>query len=252
MSGNGLKRLLRLAAAAVLMAGPARAWADPLPVGGDVTPSVVNTTGVSAGATILADTGWMSGMGEVREIVVKGDTNNPNGGLDFIYQVQNTTSSPGLKLSALDAFHFGNYLTDVLAANPGGHSFTNGSNSFGTPGPRGNDPTGSERTDNGGGVGNQVSFLFGPPGLGALTPGSYSDLLIVRTNAPAYAPGVIDFHVGGTSGHLSGYQPAGPSNVPEPSTLVLLGGYLAVLGVFSAWLPRRKLDLHDQSLVTSD
>jgi hypothetical protein len=233
---------MRLAAAAVLMVGPARAWADPLPLGGDVTPSIVNTTGVSAGASILADSGWLSsttvnGSGQGREIVVGGDTNNPYGGLDFIYQVQNTSSSPGIKVSALDAFRFGSFLTDVLAANPGSPSFTNGSNSFATPGPAGNDPTGAERTDNGGGVGNQVSFLFGTNGLGTLTPGSYSDLLIVRTNAPSYSPGIFDFNAGGTSGHLNGFQPApgAPTNVPEPSTLVLLGGYLAVLGVGVAW-----------------
>jgi hypothetical protein len=107
MRGNGLKGLMRLAAAAALVIGPTRAWADPLPLGGDVTPSIVNTTGVSAGASILADSGWLSsatvnGSGQAREIVVGGDTNNPYGGLDFIYQVQNTSfSSPGIKVSSI-------------------------------------------------------------------------------------------------------------------------------------------------------
>jgi hypothetical protein len=247
MSATGLRGLMRLAAAVALVVGPARVWADPLPAGGDVTPSIVNTTGVSGGATILADTGWLSsatveGTGQMREVVVSGDANNPYGGLDFIYQLHNTSpSNSGINLAAFNAFHYGSFLTDVLAANPGGPSFTSGSNSFATPGPGGNDPTGAERSNNGGGTGNQVSFLFGLPGNGNLTPGSYSDLLIVRTNAPAFAKGIFDFNDGGTSGHLSGFQPAAGPNVPEPSTLVLLGGYLAVLGAGVAWKRRHKL-----------
>lgn len=243
MSGNGWKRLMRLAAAAVLMVGPARAWADPLPVGGDVTPSIVNTTGVSAGSTILADSGWLSsatvnGTGQGREIVVGGDTNNPYGGLDFIYQVQNTSTSAGIKVSAMDAFRFGSFLTDVIAANPGSSSFTNGSNSFATPGPTGNNPTGATRSDDfgNGTVGNQVTFNFGSNASGTLPQNAYSDLLIVQTNAPNYKPGIIDFNAGGTSDHLAGFEPAA---APEPSSVVLLSVCLAALGAAGA-LQRRK------------
>ncbi len=246
MNGKRLKGLMGLVAAAALFVSSSHVWADPLPPGGDVIPSVVNSTGVSAGASILADTGWMSsstvdGSGQVREIVVGGDINNPNGGLDFIYQLKNTSpANSGISLTALNAFRFGTFLTDVLAANPGAASFTNGSNSFGTPGPGGNDPTDSERTNNGGGSGSQVSFLFGLPAIGTLTPGSFSDLLLIRTNAKAFAPGIVDFNDGGTSAQLHGFQPATPSPVPEPSTLVLLSGSLGIASILCAWMRRRK------------
>jgi hypothetical protein len=246
MKRKWLKGLTPLAASAALAVSSTQAWATSLPVGGSVTPSIVSGTGVSSGVSILADSGWLSsatvdGSGQVREIVLSGDKNNSLGGLDFIYQVQNTSASgSGVNLAGMDAFSYGSFATNVLAANPNGTSFTNGSNSFGTPGPGGNDPTGATRSNNGGGVGNQVTFLFGSSGSGNLTPGSYSDLLVVQTAATNYAAGVIDFFDGGTSDHLAGFQPAAHTT-PEPSSVVLLSVCLAALGVFGACQRRKEV-----------
>ncbi len=245
MNGKWLRGLTPLAAAATLLVSSSQVWATSLPAGGNVTPIVVTGAGVSSGASILADTGWQSsftvdGTGQVREIVVTGDKNNPYGGLDFIYQVQNTSGSgSGVNLAGMDAFRYGTFNTDVIAANPGASSFANGSNSFGTPGPTGNNPTNATRSNNGSGVGNQVSFLFGSGASGTLDPGSFSDLLIVRTDATTYTAGIVDFFDGGTSEHLAGYQPAGPTATPEPSSVVLLSVCLAAFVVCGAWQLRK-------------
>ncbi|MHB1424368.1 MAG: hypothetical protein ACYC3I_14435 [Gemmataceae bacterium] len=244
MNGKWLKGLTPLVAAAALIAGPSLAWATPLPPGGSVSPSIVNGTGVSSGFTILADSGWQSsstgnpafggGTGQVREIVVSGDTNNPSKGLDFIYQLQNTSStSSAVSLAALNAFTYGSFSTDVVAANPGASSFSNSGNSFSAPTTGGgSNPTSATRSSNG----TEVSFNFGSSGNGTLAPGSYSDLLIVRTNAPNYSAGIFDFSDGGTSSQLNGFDPAA---APEPASVILLAGCLACLGVAGVW-PRRK------------
>jgi hypothetical protein len=245
MKRKWLKGLTPLAATAAFVVSSTQVWATSLPIGGNVVPSIVSGTGVSSGVTILADTGWLSsatvdGSGQVREIVVSGDKNNSLSGLDFIYQVKNTSSN-SYNLSGMDAFQYGSFQTNVLAANPGSSSFTSGSNSFATPGPTGNDPTSATRSDDlgNGTVGNQVSFNFGSNASGTLTPGSYSDLMIVQTDATNYQPGIIDFNAGGTSDHLAGFEPA--SATPEPSSVVLLSVCLAALGAVGAFQRRKEV-----------
>jgi hypothetical protein len=77
-----------------------------------------------------------------------------------------------------------------------------------------------------------VSFNFGSQGAGILIPGSYSDLLIIRTDATSYTTGTIGFTDGGNSTGLSGFAPG--SN-PEPASVVLLAGCLACLGAVGLW-----------------
>ena len=99
MKDKWLRALTPFVAAAMLSVGSSsQTWATSLPPGGSVTPALVSGTGVAGTTAILADTGWLtantpSGSGAIREIVVSGDTNNPNGGLDFIFRLQNTSST---------------------------------------------------------------------------------------------------------------------------------------------------------------
>lgn len=189
--------------------------------------SIANDSLVAAagGGTLKADTGLLSytvkdglgntvGTGTVREIVVSGDTNNPLGGLVFIYQVKDTTGAVG-KVSMTSYATWGTNASAVDSStqnsnNPPGTSAwlpsTSHGSLFGT--------TPIARTSLGADNGATVSFNYND---GVFGPGDVSQVMIVRTNATTFSAGSISVIDGGTA-DMIGYAPG-----PEPSSFVLMG-----------------------------
>jgi hypothetical protein len=128
-----------------------------------------------------------------------------SGCLDFLIQVTNNSSeSSGENLEHVTFGSFAGFLTDVgifVGAQ------------------KGVDPTSIDRTS---GLGTVVTFDFS--GSGNIKPGETSDYLVVQTNATSFAPGSISIQ-DDTSVNVPGFAPA-----PEPMSLSLLGGGLALFG----------------------
>jgi hypothetical protein len=192
----------------------------------------------ASGGTLLADTGLQSyteldafghvkGTGTVREIVVKGDTSNPNGStaLTFIYQVSASSGFVG-HVSMTDYTGFATDASAVLAStqnsnDPSGTgSFTATSSPAGLL--KGSFPI--NRT----GDGSTVSFDFDDGKFGA---GKTSAVMIIRTDSRSFVAGSISVIDGGV-GNVPGFAPG-----PEPTSLVLFGG--CFLGLGAAALKRR-------------
>jgi hypothetical protein len=136
--------------------------------------------------------------GTVLSQVVSGDANNPHGGLTFVYQVANQQSSSHA-ISRLTASSFGNFITDV--------SYVIGAGVV---------PAFADRGVSGDPVG--FSFHPAPLGQGAILPGQFSTMLIVRTNAPSYTRGTTSA-IDGEVAHVSGFAP-----IPEPAMLSVIAG----------------------------
>lgn len=128
--------------------------------------------------------------------------------LDFLIQVSN--AGPGI-IERVSTSAFDSYLTDVgyNTAFAGGGTIA---------------PTTVDRSTNG----SVIGFNFIPPGT-AISTGQTSYMLEIMTNATNYAPGFVSIQ-DGQAGTDPGFQPAA-STTPEPVSMSLLGGGLALLGL---------------------
>ncbi len=133
-------------------------------------------------------------------------TDFTTGNLDFIYQFQPETGTDPF-ISEVSASAFGGFTTDV------GYDANTWFTAFG---PGNSAPTEVSRTA---GAGNVVDFLFGTE----LTTGDTSDMLIVETNAKHYTAGSFGF-IDNNTGNVAGFAPT----VPEPTSILLFGGALAL------------------------
>jgi len=136
---------------------------------------------------------------------------NAGGTLDFYYQFSNSAGSAD-ELRRLTASSFAGFTTDVFFRNDGGTlglGFVNGTEN-------------SLTIDRSGGSGAVVGFLF-PNATGqSIAPGETSLTFVIRTNATNFRPGsasVID-------GATADFNAFAPANVPEPTSMVLLGSGL--------------------------
>jgi hypothetical protein len=192
----------------------------------------------ASGGTLLADTGLEAyalknakgqtvGTGTVREIVIKGDKNNPNGlnALDFIIQVSDKTGFVG-HVSTIDYLGF---TTDVSAVTG---AIQNSNDPAKTPAWKGtSNPAGLLKSGtpiNRTGDGSAISFDFNDS---KFRGGTQSVIMIIRTNAGSFQAGSISVIDGGT-GNVPGFAPG-----PEPASMVLFGG--CFLGLGAAALKRR-------------
>jgi hypothetical protein len=203
------------------------AQAAPLLPGGSVAPDAIAFTGLE---TILAyTTGPAVGItwtGLVYAAVIDEGDENPLGGLTFVYQVSNDSTS-GTDLARSTEFIFDEIflggLIDVRYA-------LNGSQLAGfTDGDAGEIPLDADWAS---GV---VGFDFTLGGLGQippekLQPGQTSSVFLIRTSAPSWTDGFTSVINGGTD-DVPTFQPA-PAQVPEPASLLLFAtGLIATRSV---------------------
>lgn len=161
------------------------------PVGGTVLQTVV-TPFATANYT-----------GNIISKAIQGDTSNPLGGLTFTYQLSNDTGSANA-ITRFTVNGYQAYATDM--------SYKLGTGVVA--------PTINDRDTSGGVVG--FSFLGFPVGVGVLSAGTTSELLVVQTNA-------LDrtFQIANVSnGAVSAVNVLGPTGgiTPEPASLAALAG----------------------------
>ena len=171
------------------------AAAEPDPVGGVVVagPLLSTFAGAAFGGTLVST-------------VIAGDASNPLGGLTFTYQILGDSRSTNA-IGRITIKDYTQWLTDASYQVPAA----------------GLQPTLMDRSIPGDVIG--FSFIGQPIGAGALAPGAVSAVLVVQTNAPAFAPGLANVIDGSVAGNIPTFAP-----VPEPVTLCLfaMGGLLAL------------------------
>ncbi|HEY4901214.1 MAG TPA: PEP-CTERM sorting domain-containing protein [Terriglobales bacterium] len=122
------------------------------------------------------------------------------GCLDFVFQFTNNGGDSNERFSM---YNYAGFLIDV------------GTNPFGI-----HDPTTIDRSING----PVIGFNF--PAGDQISMGQTTPLLVIETNALHWVPGFASAQ-DGTAGYGFAY---GPSAIPEPASLALVGGGLALIG----------------------
>jgi len=150
---------------------------------------------------------------------VYSDPTNPFGAgdLDFVYQVQNSATSPDA-IARISAIDFTGWMTDV------GYTATGADLGFqdGEIAPELVDRVGS---------GDVVGFSFSAPVINLVTPGDSSTVLIIKTNASNWGNGSASVIDGGVV-TLEAFEPTGSHTVPEPNLATLLCiGLVALVGM---------------------
>jgi hypothetical protein len=181
------------------------ASAEPDPTGG----VVVGSTGPVPFATA-------SYTGTLDSTVISGDPSNLLGGLTFTYLLTNSAVSTG-DIDRLTVNDFAGFLVDASYQTP----------AAGLPPALMNR---SGATD----AGNVVGFTYfgAPVGLGVLTPGSSSALMVVQTNATTFAPSLASV-IDGQVTMVGSLAPGGPGGgIPEPCSVMLAGIGIAAVAIF--------------------
>jgi len=138
-----------------------------------------------------------------------------SGKLDFVFQLTNSGMSADAIAHAI-ASNFTGYNTDVFYSTATVLLGASGTNGFvdGTVA-----PTAASRSSNG----KNIDFTFSPPT--SIGPTETTKVLVIRTDANSYRKGNVHVQDDG-SVDFNGFAPA-----PEPSSIILLSGICAGLGL---------------------
>lgn len=210
-----MSRLWILATCMVAVLGPA-VFAAPLPASSSIfaaaEPDPIGGTAFTSFSFPFVAATF---SGTLTFSVIDNDTTNPYGGLTFVYQLFNDSSSSGqIERIALNGF--------------AGASVDSSYQAF-----TGLAPTLNDRDVVGDVIG--ISFLGAPVGAGALSPGMSSAVFVLQTDAPLFSlfiASVID-------GSVATVPTIGPAYFagPEPSTIALAAMALGSLAFVAR--PRR-------------
>lgn len=195
------------------------AFASAITAGQTAAPDVFTTTGFSLVASTSGTINPVPGTSfnaSYTEVVATGGGNIYCAScLSFVIRVSN--AGPGI-VERISTSAFDGFLTDV------GYNTTLSSAGAIAP-------TTVDRSTNG----SVVGFNFIPPGAN-IAAGQASMDLEIMTNATSYVPGFVSIQ-DGQAGTGPGFQ---PTLVPEPISMSLLGGGLALLGLARWRRPGKK------------
>ena len=192
------------AAAALAWTGSSAIAQVALPASSQVTPTQFNPAAGAVVASLNAPFTGASFTGSLRSAVVQNGST-----LDFYYQVVNDATSQ-TSIGRETNFNFNGFNTSVFfrSDNAGGAGgFVAGTET----------PDTADR-DAGGVV--AFNFLQGTgASSGKINPGETSSILVIRTDASLFAPGISSVINGGAAS-VATFMPV----IPEPAALGLLGG----------------------------
>src|SRR5262245_54975195 len=217
-----LKRFKVMLGAFVLLVCASAAFGIVIPPGTTMAVPTNFTGTLAAGSiiTTLTSSGSAGTLSGTFKLAVYKET--ATGNLDFLYQF--VTDPGSSKVEHITGNNYDSFTTNVgyltsNAIDPGLGFFSLPAVTAGT-----RDPLFADRSFDSPGVGNVISFDW--PGIDAFS--GVSDILVVKTNAKDFIPGVANAIDGGTVTR-PGYQPA-----PEPGAVGLLLGGLFAAGLVVA------------------
>ena len=166
-------------------------------------PGTLIATATSSFTSVLGASDF---SGSVTEDVYK---DSGTGMMDFVYQFSNNAAS-GKDIDQMTIADFGGYINDAYeSTGPVFDAFTASSN------------TSSGVHE----LAGTISWDY----TTGMVPGATSAIVMIKTNAPTYAPGTISFIDQGTA-TLTDFM--APATAPEPSFIALLG--LGLAGIVGA------------------
>jgi hypothetical protein len=156
--------------------------------------------------------------GTLSTTVIRGDSTNPFGAnaLTFTYVVTNGAGTHSINRFTVNGFD--GFTVDASYQTPQAVSTIA--------------PAYADRETNGSSVG--FSFVLAPVGSGPLGPTQTSATLVLKTNATSYVPNLASV-LDGFPATVGTFAP-----VPEPSTVVLAGFAVALVGCQLSRQSRRK------------
>lgn len=216
-------------AAILAVAGSSPAGAVVLAPGdGPFAPDVFATAPTGTVLAILGPTPFATPGGDAGTLLTAVVQDTPGGTLDFLYQWTANAANQD-NFVAVSAISYNSFGTDVGYITPGA-ALTPAllAAGFTVPGAAIATPTSVQRSVSG----NTVDWFF--PGLNFLA-GDTSTILMVKTSALFYQPGVAGIQ-DGTTANVPAFAPS----VPEPMSLLVWGGMGIAIVIARSWARRRQ------------